>query len=251
MDRVDRERHFHDEQAAARATSWSVDPQQLRFQDDEFLDHETWVRPAWNRLGPLNGRRFLDYGCGHGMAAVVAARQGAVVTAMDLSHAYLRETAERAKVNGVRVECIQADAHVLPFADASFDAIWGHAVLHHLDLHRAGRELRRVMRRGGVAVFCEPWGGNPWLEFARKYLPYPGKDRTADEQPLGRRDLAVLREIFPTLRWDGHQLVAMIGRALPLRRGIRSLARCDGWCLSLCPPLKNLARYVVISLTHD
>ncbi|MCX7699757.1 MAG: class I SAM-dependent methyltransferase, partial [Gemmataceae bacterium] len=179
MDRVDRERHFHDEQAAARATSWSVDPQQLRFQDDEFLDHETWVRPAWNRLGPLNGRRFLDYGCGHGMAAVVAARQGAVVTAMDLSHAYLRETAERAKVNGVRVECIQADAHVLPFADASFDAIWGHAVLHHLDLHRAGRELRRVMRRGGVAVFCEPWGGNPWLEFARKYLPYPGKDRTA------------------------------------------------------------------------
>jgi len=48
-------------------------------------------------------------------------------------------------------------------------------ILHHLDLTVAARELRRVLRPGGVAVFCEPWGGNPLLNFARRRLPYAGK----------------------------------------------------------------------------
>src|SRR5437764_10045575 len=32
----------------------------------------------------------------------------------------------------------------------SFDAVWGNAVLHHLDLPTAARELRRVLRPNGV-----------------------------------------------------------------------------------------------------
>ena len=41
--------------------------------------------------------------------------------------------------NDVVVNFIQADGHALPFPDAAFDAIWGNAILHHLDLRRAGR----------------------------------------------------------------------------------------------------------------
>src|SRR5213076_2968969 len=134
------------------------------------------------------GRRLLDYGCGHGMASVVLARAGARVTAMDLSHGYLREAATRALANDVTLSLVQADGERLPFADGSFDRIWGNAVLHHLDLEQAGSELRRVLRPGGVAVFCEPWGGNPLLRFARRHLPYPAKERTPDEQPLRSRD---------------------------------------------------------------
>ena len=50
------------------------------------------VRPARRRCG---ARRALDYGCGHGMAAVVLARAGATVSAFDLSPGYVAE-AERA-----------------------------------------------------------------------------------------------------------------------------------------------------------
>jgi len=46
----------------------------LHFDTDTYLDHETWVRPAFARLGDLQGKAALDYGCGHGMAAVVMAR---------------------------------------------------------------------------------------------------------------------------------------------------------------------------------
>ena len=72
------------------------------------------------------------------MAAVVMARAGATVTAFDLSPGYVAEARQRATANGVSVECVVADGENLPFPDATFDAVWGNAILHHLDLARAG-----------------------------------------------------------------------------------------------------------------
>ena len=47
------------------------------------------------------------------------------------------------------------DAERLPFADESFDLVFGHAVLHHLpDLPGALAEFRRVLRPGGTLAFC-------------------------------------------------------------------------------------------------
>src|SRR5438874_4612936 len=156
-DRRTTEQEFHDRQAADRAGSFRAGRADLRFNDADYLDHETWVRPAFAKLGDLRGKRVLDYGCGHGMAAVVLARAGAAVTAFDLSPGYVTEAREGATANGVTVECVVADGEDLPFPDGTFDAVWGSAILHHLDLSRAGRELSRVLKPGGVAVFCEPW----------------------------------------------------------------------------------------------
>jgi SAM-dependent methyltransferase len=247
-DRRTSEQLFHDRQAADRADSFRSGRADLRFADESYLDHETWVRPAFEKLGELRGKHVLDYGCGHGMAAVVLARAGAGVTAFDLSPGYVREAQERARVNGVSVECVVADGESLPFPDGSFDAVWGNAILHHLDLARAGQELARVLKPGGVAVFCEPWGGNPALSFARRFLPYPGKDRTPDEQPLTRRDLAPLRQVFPVVEVEGYQLVGMLRRVWRSRRASRSLDAIDAQLLKICPPLGNWCRYVVVTL---
>ena len=102
------------------------------------------------------------------MAAVVLARKGAQVTAFDLSPGYLVEARQRARANGVSVAFVQADGHHLPFGDHSFDRIWGNAILHHLEPRTAARELQRLLKPGGTAVFCEPWGGNPLLALARR-----------------------------------------------------------------------------------
>ena len=48
-----------------------------------------------------------------------------------------------------------ADAERLPFADASFDLVFGHAVLHHIpDLERAFAEFERVLAPGGTVLFA-------------------------------------------------------------------------------------------------
>lgn len=245
-DRRAAEQLFHDRQAADRADAIRAGRADLRFDDAAYLGHETWVAPAFARLGDLRGKDALDYGCGHGMASVVLARAGARVTAFDLSPGYVAEARARLRANGVAGTCVVADGEDLPFPDASFDAVWGNAVLHHLDLGRAGRELARVLRPGGVAVFCEPWGGNPGLSFARRYLPYPGKDRTPDERPLTRPDLRPLRAVFPRVRVFGHQLLGMARRVWPRAGVCRVLDGADARLLRACPSLWNWCRYVVI-----
>src|SRR5262245_38046980 len=156
-ERLAEERHFHDRQARDRARWFEAHPLAYVFEDDAYVDHESWIRPAFAALGDVRGLPVLDYGSGHGMAAVVLARRGARVTAFDLSVGYLDESRRRAVANGFSIQFVQADGHRLPFADASFARIWGNAVLHHLDIAQAGAELRRVLQPGGRAVFCEPW----------------------------------------------------------------------------------------------
>ncbi len=251
LERIRAEREFHDRQAEERDATYRSGRADLRFADADYLDHETWMRPAFAQLGDVRGKAVLDYGCGHGMAAVVLARAGARVWAFDLSPGYVVEAELRATVNGVSAEFRTADAEHLPYADGSFDAVWGNAILHHLDLHRAGAELHRVLKPGGVAVFCEPWGGNALLSFARRSLPYPGKGRTPDERPLSRRDLAPLREHFPKLHWSGHQFFGMI-RRLRAPRWLNSPADlADSIAFRLWPPLRNLARYAVLVLPKE
>jgi SAM-dependent methyltransferase len=190
----------------------------------------------------------LDIGCGHGMASVVLARRGARVTACDLSLGYLREARARAVANDVAVQWALADGQRLPFADGTFDCIWGSAILHHLELQQTGAELRRVLRPDGIGVFCEPWGENRLLSWARRHLPYPGKERTPDEEPLRWRQLEQLRACFPRLEVTGHELVAMPSRVFGRGRLVVKLGRCDAHLLRRWPRLQRYCRYVVVTL---
>jgi SAM-dependent methyltransferase len=148
----------------------------------------------------------------------------------------------------VEIDFVEGDAQEMPFAGASFDRVWGNAVLHHLDLERAAGELRRVLRPGGVAVFCEPWGQNPLLRWARRRLPYPGKHHTRGERPLRPADLAPLRAAFPSLEVEGHQLLGMARRVVGPGRLVRGLDWCDARLLRRVPALGRLCRYAVLTL---
>ena len=242
--RLHSERLFHDQQAAERASA--LRPDDYRFDDESYLQHESWIAPAFNALGNVRGLRVLDLGCGHGMASVVLARRGADVTACDLSLGYVREARVRADANGVPVRLLVCNGERLPFADASFDRMWGNAILHHLDLRQAARELARVLAPGGIGVFCEPWGGNRWLSWARQALPYPGKQRTADEAPLGPHDLGLLRASFPRLSVRGHQLLSMLGRVFAQKHAPSGLAWCDEVLLRQLPGWQRYCRYVTV-----
>jgi SAM-dependent methyltransferase len=248
--RIIREQIFHDRQAENRAVTFQGQPEALIFTNDEYLDHETWIRPALGKLGELANLKVLDFGCGHGMAGVVMARLGARVTAFDLSGGYVKEAGRRARANETTIDILQADGEKLPFADGSFDRIWGNAILHHLNAEIALGELKRVLKPDGLAVFCEPWGENGLLTWLRKRIPYPGKHRSADEEPLRRYHLRILDTFFEHFEIQGFQILGMARRFLKPRRIVAGLDWCDAKLLSLCPALIRFCRYVVITCGH-
>jgi SAM-dependent methyltransferase len=248
MDRLSSEQLFHDDQARRRAEHFTAHPQALLVNDADYLAHESWIAPAMAQLGDVRGLRILDLGCGHGMASVVLARRGARVTACDLSAGYLAEVAARARANGVAIQRVQLDGDRLPFGDGSFDRIWGNAILHHLNVEKAGREIYRVLVPGGLAVLCEPWGENPLLNTARMLFPYSGKHRTPDEQPLRRHDIRALEMNFPRVEQRGFQFLSMVRRTFPSPFLVGWLDRCDARLLAWFPGLQQYCRYMLLTL---
>lgn len=197
-------------------------------------------------LGDLRGKRVLEYGCGMGKATVALARSGGNVTCFDLSPRSIEVTRVRAEANGVKVEAVVAAAEELPFAGASFDAVYGESVLHHLDVGRAAPELRRVMKPGGRATFTEPMGMNPVLRFARAHLPYAEKTERGADVPLSYDEIRAWGGVFSDYSFREVKLLSMVERLWGWDKEIRSLRRADDLLLARCPALRRYCRSVVI-----
>lgn len=111
-------------------------------------------------LGPVDGRRILDLGCGTGRNAVVLARQGAKVLGVDPSADQVGRARERAEAAGVRVELHQAGLAELPFlrSDSIDAALSVMALATSDDLARVFRQVHRVLKPEAplVASFPHP-----------------------------------------------------------------------------------------------
>jgi ubiquinone/menaquinone biosynthesis C-methylase UbiE len=110
-------------------------------------------------LGHPPGRyaRSLEIGAGTGYFTLNMLRAGLIehATCSDISPGMLSTLRANAERLGLEVDTARVDAERLPFADASFDLVFGHAVLHHIpDLARAFTEFARVLAPGGTVLFA-------------------------------------------------------------------------------------------------
>jgi ubiquinone/menaquinone biosynthesis C-methylase UbiE len=99
----------------------------------------------------------LEIGSGTGYFSLNLVQLGVIekLTATDISPGMLSQLSATAEALGLEVKTVRTEAEVLPFADESFDLVFGHAVLHHIpDLDKAFAEFRRVLRPGGAIAFA-------------------------------------------------------------------------------------------------
>jgi SAM-dependent methyltransferase len=162
---------------------------------DPFVQFKAVQREAWSHFIPLEifttppaaalvrfagikpGESVLDVGCGTGVVAVTATREGARVSGLDLSPVLLERARENAALSRVEVEFREGDCEALPYGDASFDVVlsqFGHMFAPRPNT--AVAEMLRVLKPGGRIAFStwppELFTGRMFA-LVGQYLPAP------------------------------------------------------------------------------
>jgi ubiquinone/menaquinone biosynthesis C-methylase UbiE len=130
-------------------------------------DYETFFREydqyRYDREGHIlacldnvdfEGKRTLEIGLGQGADSEQIIRRGAKWSGVDLTAESINRVGIRLELKGLPFEdLVQGSVLELPFEDNSFDLVFRHGVLHHVpDIQRAQKEIRRVLKPGGVLI---------------------------------------------------------------------------------------------------
>jgi SAM-dependent methyltransferase len=102
------------------------------------------------RCGLVPGARVIDLGCGNGLSTVPLVERGADVVAIDPDEAMLEHAAHRL---GERAILLAGRAEQIPLPDACADLVVAAQSAHFFEEPTARREIRRVLRPGGVCAF--------------------------------------------------------------------------------------------------
>ncbi len=201
----DREREFHnaafsDERRRVVAPAYAI-----------VHDSRTFYEQAIRSRS--RGARVLEYGCGASAFVAGVVDDAGELVGIDISDVAVMQATERAAREGRTAHYQVMDAESLDFPDRSFDLVCSTAVLHHLDLRKAFREISRTLRPGGHAIFMEPLGHNPLINWYRRATP---DLRTTDEHPLLMSDLALAAQYFDSV--DVHFFVMFSLAAALLRK---------------------------------
>ncbi len=187
---------------------------------------------AMGRMGPFNDdlgaslvahltqqyphfhpRRILDMGCsvGHSTVPYVEAYPEAEVHAIDIGASMLRYAHARAEALGKRVQFSQQNAERTNFADASFDLIVSHILLHETSgaaIRNIMRECHRLLTPGGMMFHVEVpqyQGMDPYDAFILDWdtynnnEPFWGAMHDLDLMELARRGGFVDETVVQTL----------------------------------------------------
>lgn len=155
---------------------------------------------AYAVLDDINGKTVLDYGCGAGENTVLLANRGGKVTGVDISPELIEIAEKRVKLHDLNrdVDFKVGSGHELPFDDDTFDVVFGMAILHHLDLDLSSKEVLRVLKPGGYAIFSEPVRNSKTVTFIRNLIPYQAPDVSPFERPLTDSELRTYAADFST-----------------------------------------------------
>lgn len=190
----------------------------------------------------LSGRvegNVLEIGAGLGWASAIVKRRkpDATVIATDISPSAFRLAAATHAEIGARPDHASAcDMANLPFADGSFDLVFGVAVLHHAgDVAAVMREVRRVLKPGGRYFGLDEFAAAPATR---------GFWRTSRLSPFARRhgELGVNEAVYTLREWrDAVSSAGFSAATVRLNRDWR-LKRADGgrrWYFRLTAPLPD------------
>jgi len=207
---------------------------------------------AFHLLGDARGLRVLDLGCGDGECTTLVASHGGKVAALDISTDLLSMAKARTVMDGYSgtVAPLCGSVHSIPLESASVDVVFGMAVLHHVDLELAAREVHRVLKPGGRAIFAEPIRNSKTIAAVRGLIPYRQPDISPFERPLRFDEIVSFSSRFSSYEHREFEMpfvqlmrVCHVGPAL-----LRRVYQLDVQLLRRFPHLRHFASGIVFQV---
>jgi SAM-dependent methyltransferase len=204
-------------------------------------------------LGDVRGKTILDIGCGSGRNSILLVNRGATIYGLDISDSLIQLARKRLEEHGIkeRVNFVVGSAHDIPFDNDSVDIVFGIAILHHLDLKAVSKEVKRILRKGGRAIFREPVRNSKTIKFVRRLIPYQEPDISPFERPLTDIELEEFADGFSSYHSRAFWLpyVNLVQVLMGFNRLHHFLSRIDAKLLKKFPSLGYYASIRVIELT--
>jgi SAM-dependent methyltransferase len=183
-------------------TFWDADADDYQAAHGEVLDERPAAWGVWRipesqvrALPRVVDRDVLELGCGAAQWSIALARWGARVVGLDQSAAQLAHAARKCRSANADVRLVLGSAEALAFADRSFDLVFcDHGAMSFCDPRRSVAEAGRVLRPGGMLVWC--------ASSALRYVTHDD-DRDRPSRKLRRSwfDLGPMPEAEGTFDW--------------------------------------------------
>lgn len=201
-------------------------------------------------LGDLQGKRILELGCGTGWLSVIFCKLGASVDGIDISNDLVEIAEKRANINQIENQTAfqVMSAHRLTYPAETFDFVYGLSILHHVNILECIPEVKRVLKKGGKAVFSEPIINNQFIEVIRRKIPVKiDDDLESPAPPLCDRDIRYILARFQSGRVAYYRFLSSVDRIIQKKSVILVMQAIDSLLLQLWP-FRALARQIVIEL---
>lgn len=204
--------------------------------DAAIRHHAFGLRLAREAGLGISGGRALEIGFNEGYSPIALAKMGFEVHCVD--NAYGLDDAPPAEIGfvaakfGVEITTRFGDAaQRLPYPDAHFDYVYSASVLEHIpDVEAALREIRRVLKPGGVAIHSfgsfhccdgahalaipdQPWGhsrmnADEYAAYIAKWRPYeaaralPWLEHAISRRSIAETESAIARAELGIVYWQ-------------------------------------------------
>lgn len=244
QERIRKEKEFHDTRFSNEIRQSVSKYYQITRKSLQLFNEET--------IQSSENRNCLVLGCGIDTQATAIAKMGGKVIGIDISEVAVEKSNAKAKVEKVteNASFLTMNAENLEFDNGKFDVVLGTGILHHLDLNKSLKEISRVLKNNGKAIFVEPLGHNPFINLFRKSTP---SLRTDDEHPLLMSEIRAMSKYFNKVKADHFHLMTLL--TVPFRKlfffpVLLTLMEKLDQLLFLIPFMKRYSWQVVISLSQ-
>lgn len=176
------------------------------------------VLGAIERFGVMPVRDIVDLGTADGRMLDTLHQKYRDANCIGIE--YSSELVRYAKERFPHLKIIQGDIQSIPLADESSDVVIAAAVIEHLDSpSKMMREVRRILREGGILILTSP---DPFWE---RLAAFTGQIEKGKHHSV--MDLAALMDLAQgagfTVMFKNKFMLSPIG--MPLERGIETILR--------------------------